>query len=250
MWPFIAAWVNAFTIPTKWFHISAVLCLHCHSCEVIWLSAGLNCNEWVSWPHGWGDEDKDSPLWHSLSYPGMCVAPWFLCTAPDTPPGSDWGHLTNLVDELYTATKEKIGNEQIQSTVCTAPFISMTWHKHDRGKCLQFTMHFIAFTSCGFKILCCVFEMIISGIWSFIISLNYFVLDRNRSIGKRKSSSYAPITNSRKSRSLEKVIMKKSVYITFRLENMFWCLASLPIKKTRTMHNFGTLLEATWVWNM
>lgn len=55
-----------------------------------------------------GDEDDNSPLWHSLSCPGKCGAPWFLCTAPDTLPGSDWRHQTGQEDEPCTATGQRV----------------------------------------------------------------------------------------------------------------------------------------------
>lgn len=55
-----------------------------------------------------GDEEDHSPLWHSLSSPGKCGAPWFLCTAPDTLPGSDWRRQTGREDEPCTAAGQRV----------------------------------------------------------------------------------------------------------------------------------------------
>ena len=87
------------------------------------------------------DNDKDPPLWHSWSSPGKCVAPWFLYTEPDTLPGSDWGHLIDWVDELYTATGETVMHTErdIFSTQSTLLHLLKTLNRSDRGK--QRAMH-------------------------------------------------------------------------------------------------------------
>lgn len=75
---------------------------------------------------------KTSPLWHSWSFPGKCAAPWFLCTALGTPPGSDWGRLIDWADELCTATGKKVKHRErdIFSTQFTQlRLLLQTWQR-------------------------------------------------------------------------------------------------------------------------
>lgn len=71
-----------------------------------------------------GDEDDSSPLWHSLSSPRKCGVPWFLCTTPDTLPGSDWRRQTGREDEPCTATGQRVQQGDSQCTLHCFPCCS------------------------------------------------------------------------------------------------------------------------------
>lgn len=64
-----------------------------------------------------GGEVDSSPLWHSLSSPRKYGVPWFLCTALDTLPGSDWRRQTGREDEPCTATGQRVQQGDSQCTL-------------------------------------------------------------------------------------------------------------------------------------